>query len=97
MTYDEFIKILSSDSPPQKISPLLKALWYDGKEQWEESHNIAQDINDKNGSWVHAYLHRKEGDISNAQYWYSRAGKNLPGNSLRDEWESLVKTFIQQA
>lgn len=97
MNYDEFISSLSSDQPPQEITPVMKALWYDGKNDWENSHNIAQDIDDKNGSWVHAYLHRKEGDISNARYWYSRAGKNEPHVPLKEEWESLVKYFIQQA
>jgi hypothetical protein len=96
MTYNEFITTLEATQPPQNISPLLKALWYDGKDDWEMSHNIAQDINDKNGSWVHAYLHRKEGDISNARYWYSMAGKSEPRVSLKVEWESLVKAFIQQ-
>src|SRR5687768_12069320 len=97
MTYDEFISSLSSSNPPEKITDVLKALWYDGKNEWENSHNVAQEINDKNGSWVHAYLHRKEGDISNARYWYSRAGKTEPQVPLKEEWESLVKHFIQQA
>ena len=97
MTYDEFISSLSSDRPPSKIPEVLKALWYDGKNDWDGSHNIAQDINDKNGSWVHAYLHRKEGDISNARYWYSRGGKTEPTISLKEEWESLVRHFIERA
>ena len=97
MNYDEFIGSLSSDQPPQKIPVVLKALWYDGKNDWEGSHNIAQDIDDKNGSWVHAYLHRKEGDISNAHYWYLRAGKSEPRMTLKEEWESLVRNFIEQA
>ena len=97
MNYDEFMGSLSSDQPPQKIPAVLKALWYDGKNDWEGSHNIAQDIDDKNGSWVHAYLHRKEGDISNAHYWYSRAGKSEPRMTLKEEWESLVRNFIEQA
>ena len=97
MTYDEFMSSLSSSRPPEKITDVLKALWYDGKNDWESSHNIAQDINDINGSWVHAYLHRKEGDISNARYWYSRAGKREPHVSLKQEWEELVMHFIEQA
>lgn len=97
MNYDEFISSLAQDQPPQKISPVLKALWFDGKDDWEGSHNVAQEINDKNGSWVHAYLHRKEGDLSNARYWYSMAGKNEPRMSLKEEWDSLVRHFIQEA
>ncbi|RYG27330.1 MAG: hypothetical protein EOO01_41525 [Chitinophagaceae bacterium] len=95
MTYDEFVKSLSLQTPPETLSAELKALWYDGKEDWESSHNIAQDINDQNGSWIHAYLHRKEGDISNARYWYSRAGKNECRATLKEEWELLVKNFIR--
>ena len=96
MTYDEFISSLSSPQPPSKISAVLKALWYDGKNDWDGSHNIAQDIVDENGSWVHAYLHRKEGDLSNARYWYSRAGKSESRLPLNEEWESLVRYFIER-
>ena len=97
MNYDEFISSLSSGEPPSTIPEVLKALWYDGKNDWTGSHNVAQEIDDKNGSWVHAYLHRKEGDISNARYWYSRAGKTEPRLTLKEEWESLVRHFIEQA
>jgi hypothetical protein len=97
MTYDEFISSLSSNEPPEQISEVLRALWYDGKNDWNGSHNIAQEIDDKNGSWVHAYLHRKEGDLFNARYWYSRAGKTEPAMSLREEWQTLVRHFIERA
>src|SRR4051794_35199728 len=75
MQWNEFKSSLAAEKPPSNISKYLQALWYDGKDDWNQSHNIAQDIEDKNGSWIHAYLHRKEGDISNARYWYQRAGK----------------------
>ena len=97
MNYDEFITTLKKNEPPKNISDTLKALWYDGKDDWESSHNVAQDIHDKNGSWIHAYLHRKEGDIPNARYWYTMAGRKEPGVTLKEEWESLVKHFIQQS
>jgi hypothetical protein len=96
MTYDEFISSLSEQQPPANMSSILKALWHDGKDDWESSHNIAQDIHDRDGSWIHAYLHRKEGDISNARYWYSMAGKKEPALSLKEEWEFLVRHFIQR-
>jgi hypothetical protein len=95
MTYEEFVASLSSDNPPAELSNLLKALWYDGKGDWDMSHTIAQDIHDKNGSWIHAYLHRKEGDIFNAGYWYRQAGKAEFAGSLHEEWASLVQTFLQ--
>ena len=97
MNYDEFVASLASHEPPQNVTGVLQALWYDGKENWEASHNIAQDIDDQNGSWIHAYLHRKEGDIGNARYWYARAGKKEPNISLKEEWTLLVRHFIQQA
>jgi len=90
MTFDEFKLSLSSNTPPAG-SDYLKALWYDAKGDWEKSHNIIQDLNTKMGSWIHAYLHRKEGDISNADYWYSRAGERRPSFSLEKEWEELCK------
>ncbi len=93
MNYREFVESLSLNEPPAGMPDILKALWYDGKEDWESSHNIAQDIHDKNGSWMHAYLHRKEGDIFNARYWYNKAGKPEATVSLKEEWESLVKHF----
>lgn len=94
MNYSEFVSSLTNNEPPADISPILQALWYDGKENWESSHNVAQDIHDQDGSWIHAYLHRKEGDLSNARYWYAKAGKVMPKVSLRDEWDLLVKHFL---
>lgn len=94
MTLQQFKNTLNEKTPPATISDLLKALWYDGKEDWEKSHNIVQDIHSKEASWIHAYLHRKEGDIGNASYWYHRAGKNLPSGSLREEWESIVQALL---
>jgi hypothetical protein len=95
MHYEEFIKSLSGTQLPENLDPILSALWYDGKENWNMSHEIAQEIHDNNGSWIHAYLHRKEGDISNARYWYSMAGKPVPKVSLKEEWESLVHHFLK--
>ena len=94
MDYEEFVTSLQNSQPPAGISPLLQAMWYDGKGDWEASHNIAQDIHDRNGSWIHAYLHRKEGDLSNARYWYSMAGKRESKASLKEEWEEIVKAFL---
>lgn len=94
MSYEEFIQSLSAKNPPGGISDLLKALWHDGKDDWEASHNVAQDIHDRNGSWIHAYLHRKEGDISNARYWYRQAGKPEFHGSLKEEWDLLVRAFL---
>lgn len=96
MDYNDFVSSLSQSNPPSGISPLLEALWYDGKGDWNRSHEIAQDVHDKNGSWMHAYLHRKEGDIANARYWYSMAGKKESQQSLQQEWEELVREFLRE-
>jgi hypothetical protein len=94
MTFEQFKQSLKDSNPPVDINPLLESLWHDAKGDWEASHNIAQDIHTNDGSWIHAYLHRKEGDLSNAGYWYQRAGKPTCRQSLEQEWESLVKAFL---
>jgi hypothetical protein len=90
MSFEEFVNSLGSATPPAQLSGYLKSLWYDAKNDWQKSHEIAQDINDQRGSQIHAYLHRKEGDPSNANYWYRKAGKSMPYYSLEQEWKEIV-------
>lgn len=80
--------------PDANLSPILKSLWYDGKGDWNTAHAQVDKLGDKDAAWVHAYLHRKEGDIWNADYWYSRANKIRPNISLEQEWENLVQHFL---
>ena len=87
---EEFKQSLSLSQPPAELNVYLTSLWYDGKGDWDKSHEVIQDVPDKTASWIHAYLHRKEGDIWNADYWYSKAGRSRPSASLQNEWESLV-------
>ncbi len=94
MTLEEFTISLQSDHPPDGVNPLLLALWYDAKGDWEKSHNIIQDIESKDAALIHAYLHRKEGDIGNADYWYRRAGENRKDISMEEELEILVIRFL---
>ena len=94
MNFEQFCESLTNASPPLAVSDHLKALWYDAKGDWQQSHNIIQDIDDVNAAWIHAYLHRKEGDIWNADYWYSKAGKKRPSVSLEQEWENIVVALI---
>ena len=89
-----FKEILSEKELPENISDYLKALWYDAKGDWDNAHKLIQDLEDKNAYWIHAYLHRREGDIPNADYWYTRAGKERPSGSLENEWKELVTAFI---
>ncbi|CAN5426675.1 hypothetical protein BH23BAC1_BH23BAC1_35540 [soil metagenome] len=95
MNFEEFKASIPGANPPQGANALLQAMWFEAKGNWEMAHNIAQDVNSDDGSWVHAYLHRKEGDIDNASYWYSRAGKSKPQVSLDEEWEVMVKEFLK--
>ncbi len=90
----EFKNSLSLEEPPEDLSVYEKALWYSGKDEWEKAHNIVQDLNDKSAALVHAFLHRQEGDPSNAKYWYDRAGFRMPSISLDEEWEELVGKFL---
>ena len=94
MTVQGFKATLLDEVPPYGLTNELLAMWHDGKGDWEKAHDIAQEIPTRNGSWIHAYLHRKEGDRANAQYWYNRAGKNFPREDLDDEWGNLVENFL---
>ena len=90
----DFRESIKGNEPPPESSGYLKALWFDAKGNWKKAHEIIQDIDDKSAYWIHAYLHRKEGDTGNADYWYSRAGKIRPSVSLENEWDELVASFI---
>ncbi|MEX2233448.1 MAG: hypothetical protein WD824_14895 [Cyclobacteriaceae bacterium] len=96
MTIEDFSSSLKQPHPPQGLPKLLEALWYDGKNDWESAHNIAQDISSAEGSWVHAYLHRREGDEGNAAYWYRRAGKPVPRISLQEEWKQIAIALLSE-
>ncbi len=94
MTTTSFTESLSKDELPQTSSVYLDSLWYAGKGDWNKAHTLIQDVEDKNAAWIHAYLHRQEGDNSNADYWYRRAGKKRPDASLEKEWEEIVAALI---
>jgi len=93
MTVEEFRNTLSSAMLPS-LPPLLLALWYDAKGDWEKAHTLAQDVDDARGAWVHAYLHRKEGDLGNARYWYDRANQPVATDSLETEWARIVEALL---
>ena len=94
MNFEEFKKSLIASSPPQDVSVYLQSLWYDAKNDWNKAHEIIQNAEDKTASWIHAYLHRKEGDTGNADYWYNRAGKKRPTVTLNEEWENITKALL---
>ncbi len=91
MTTEAFVKCLDLPNPPADLHPLLTALWHDARGDWQTAHSIAQSQEGTQSyDRLHAYLHRKEGDASNARYWYRRAGADLYIGSLDDEWKLLV-------
>ena len=95
MQFDEFINSTKEDAPPQSLSEPLQAMWYARKDDWETAHNIAQSIGTELGSWIHAYLHRVEGDLSNADYWYKRAGKPPHSGSTDAEADDIVNSILK--
>lgn len=94
MDIQYFKDSLSSGTIPLNLPEHLQALWHDGKGDWKKAHDLIDHLNDKRSAHVHAYLHRKEGDIWNADYWYNRAGQSRPNISLEKEWENLVSLYL---
>lgn len=93
--YAQFVETLENEYPNDEWSVALKAMWFDAVGDWETSHNIAQDLPTTLGSWIHAYLHRKEGDEFNAGYWYRRAARPFPNISMEDELQLLVEWIVR--
>lgn len=83
-----------SGQMPERLSMPLQALWHEGNGDWKTAHDLIDHLNDRASAHVHAYLHRKEGDLWNANYWYKRAGKQAPDQSLEEEWEDLVELYL---
>src|SRR2546429_9749510 len=86
ITLDDFRQSLAATEPPAGLTLALAGLWWDAKGDWTRAHESAQQDEGKDGSWVHAYLHRKEGDRGNAAYWYRRAGKPVSRETLESGW-----------
>ncbi len=96
-TLDAFRASLSEPSPPAGASLALQALWFDAKGDWDEAHRLAQADEGGDGDWVHAYLHRKQGDEFNAGYWYRRARKPIASTSLGEEWTAIAAAIVERA
>lgn len=93
MTLQEFRDSVRQERPPDHLSLALAGLWWDAKGDWKQAHESAQQDEGPAGSWVHAYLHRKEGDPSNARYWYRRANKPPAQSSLDQEWLQIAESL----
>ena len=94
MNLDDYRKSLSATEPPAGLTHALVGLWWDAKGDWKRAHESAQQDEGMEGSWVHAFLHRKEGDQGNAAYWYNRARKAVSREPLEAEWLSIVKGLL---
>ena len=97
-TLEEFSASLQKNTPPAGLTEPLQALWHDAKGDWHLAHELVQHENEGDGAWVHAYLHRKEGDLSNALYWYKQAGRRRPRTSLSldEEWHSIAEALLER-
>ena len=94
MNASEFRASARQQIPPEGLSAPLTALWWDAKGDWTLAHGLVDELETKEGMAVHAYLHRKEGSASNAEYWYARAGREFHRPTLEDEWEALVAGLL---
>jgi hypothetical protein len=94
MDFKAFKASLADQKPPQGLAPALRALWWDAKGDWERAHTDAQADDGATGAWVHAYLHRKEGDSGNARYWYRRAAQPVATSGLAAEWETIARSLL---
>ena len=94
MTLAEFKRSLSKPRPPAELNAALTGLWWAGKDDWDKADKIVMDEAGKDCAWVHAYLHRVEGDLENAGYWYRQAGKPAASGALEAEYEAIAQTLL---
>jgi hypothetical protein len=96
MEFEAFRESLHHEAPPAGLSLAAQALWWEAKGDWDRAHNCAQQQADREGAWAHAYLHRVEGDLSNAGGWYARAGRPPATAPLKEEWEMIARALLGQ-
>ncbi len=94
MNFTQFRESLQLAEPPAAMPDLLAALWWDARGDWHRAHTLAQDVESPDGAWVHAYLHRREGDPANARYWYRRAGRQPGREALDQERDAIVQELL---
>lgn len=97
MDFQTFEPSLGGAEPPADLPQPLRALWHQAKGNWDEAHELAQGENSQAAAWVHAFLHRVEGDDANAEYWYGIAGRSPGANSLSSEWREIVGQLLEAA
>ncbi len=94
MTLAEFRQSLAAKTPPRGLAPPLAALWWANKGDWDKAHNIVMDQDGRDAAWVHAYLHRREGDVGNAAYWYRQAKRTTASGAHAAEWTAIVAALV---
>ena len=94
MNLDAFEASLEQEQPPPALGAALQALWWQAKGDWHQAHRLAQDDSSAEAAWVHAHLHRVEGDPSNAAYWYRRAERPAAGGDTTEEWRAIVAALL---
>lgn len=95
MDYAGFKASIDGDAPPDGLELALQAMWQDARGDWDAAHKLAQAQDDATGAWVHAYLHRVEGDLRNAGHWYNRAGRPQSTVPLAEEWDEIVTALLR--
>ncbi|MEQ8974091.1 MAG: hypothetical protein RIE73_27320 [Coleofasciculus sp. C1-SOL-03] len=97
MILNEFTQLTAKQEKcPSELPKALQALWYDKRGDWHRAHDIVQNASDSDSAWVHAYLHREEGDLSNARYWYRRSGQSQFNGELNQEWEFIASNLLDK-
>lgn len=94
VTPAKFRESLSRSAPPARLKPALQGLWWAAKGEWDRAHKLVQDEANAEAAWVHAYLHRVEGDVANAGYWYRQAGRASASGPLDEEWEAIAAGLL---
>ena len=94
MTMAEFKASMKQAKPLASLAPALAALWWAGKKEWDKAHRIVMNEGGKDCAWVHAYLHRRDGDLDNARYWYRQAGRSVATGSLAEEWTKIAAALL---
>jgi len=97
MNIAEFKTSVTQSRPPAGLAPPLEALWWAAKDDWDKAHGIVMKQESREAAWVHAYLHRVEGDLDNAGYWYRRAGRPAASSTLPEEWDAIAADLLKEA
>jgi hypothetical protein len=96
MTLHAFTRSVLENKPPTPLTPSLQALWWAAKDDWERAHQIVMAHDDRDCAWVHAYLHRREGDLPNARWWYNESKRPVATGSLDNEWSAIVRALLNE-